>query len=120
MNDIAGLLERVRNFDGTDEALEGDIFSALIGIDAPDAAVWFGGGGSILMSVDRVLALVERKLPGTLISLTQMVSGWQASIIEPDPEALGMVMNDHFADGDTAPLAILAALLSALSSGDAS
>lgn len=115
MTDIAGLLDRVRAATGPGRDIDWDLDEAMTG-EVPD----FHGCLRYTASVDAALALMERKLPGTLISLTQMLSGWQASIIEPDPEALGMVMNDHFADGTTAPLAILAALLTALSSGDAS
>lgn len=119
MTDIGGLLERVRNFDGTDETLEGDVFSALIGVDAPDAAVWFGGGRSILMSVDRALALVERKLPGWkygLHSHNRKPRLMRAYVVQSSP----FRPMPFEGESESPALALLAALLSALSSGDAS
>lgn len=82
--------------------------------DADGMRHWDFGGSNITGSIDGVLALVERVLPGSLISLTQMPVRWQASVLEIDPEHSDAVAADWTEDASTAPLVILACALTAL------
>lgn len=112
---LDGLIERVKAATGPDQELEAELFDALIGVDALDAKRWYGGGweARVTASIDAALALVERCLPG-----------WGLEIGLPSGRAYGscrLFPGDNrnkeltcFGKGQTAPLAIILALLTAM------
>jgi len=117
MSDLAELLERVKAFNGNDDLLEGDIFGALIGVDAIDAKEWYGGGISILASVERAFELVDRVALDLVIRMTRIGDGsGELQIEEVWFADSGVEVIDPFNPLLPAQpaLAILAALLSAL------
>jgi hypothetical protein len=121
---IEGLIERVRAATGPDRETDWRIAQAFdLPEPWPESALWppFAPSSKFdkaiphcTASIDAALALVDRVLPGALISLTQMLARWQARILVTDPDHPDMVSEDWFEDGETAPLAILSALLQVL------
>lgn len=134
MTDISSLLSRVRAASGPDNDLDIDIGVALAGwrrgrvtldpfsfTENPDGDIiygentfWIADGGiqplSFTESIDAAVALVERVLPGCdwKISTLRHRKGFGADLYPSAADAVAR------ADAATAPLAILAALLSAL------
>jgi len=127
MSDLAELLERVKAATGPDEALGEDIWVAVV----PGAtrrnimAEWPGERPiwefsdperntiarftpRITMSIDAALALTERVLPGWT---WMMENSTEKSFVLWKPKAIRATVNEFAV---TLPLAILAALLSAL------
>lgn len=128
--DVSGLeelLERVKAATGPDRELDGDIAEAL-GINpkgsfrmrsSPDKAAFGIGAYSswkpdpLTASIDAALALVERVLPGWTYNFGNVGEddcGW-ACLTQPEGDC-----TDFGASAPTIPLAILAALLQALTS----
>ena len=115
MTDLNELLERVKKATGPDKELDADILKAL-GFHAwagrmsyPKPPIWVDFGGSdITASVDASLALVERRLPNTMKRVCDDDNG------DPRAELVTETMGYAREHGATWPLAILAALLSAL------
>lgn len=127
MSDIAELLERVKKAEGPSALLDGELYATIGG--APHTTT--SGGRTIpfiakgdpreypayTASIDAALALVERKLPGASWSVrTAMEGGYAADV----PFVQLKDMHPLPVLARTAPLAILAALLTALHNpGDA-
>lgn len=100
------LIERVRNATGPDREIDWDVDEALTG-EVPD----FHGCPRYTASIDAALALVERVLPGWQIAMGTCGEDdipW-ACLTEPDDDC-----RDFPASAPTIPLALIAALLSAL------
>lgn len=112
MSDLMELLERVRKATGPDRELERDIMVEAFGDGVRNALPV----PTYTASIDAALALVERKLPGWIWMLDKNESGpfdfvlWAETGLRAKANAMG----------PTAPLAILAALLTALTSGASS
>lgn len=121
---LAGLLARVKTATGPDRKLDYAIFTAFAPMDV--GSYWHPTeGNQYTASIDAALALVERMLPGhrwgisthSIKSGAKNERGWplhadgfrahvtERSALRPMPS---------IADAPTAPLAILAATLSAL------
>lgn len=105
--------------EGPDEGWE--LITHVPGVFMMDAGRWIKGNRirtpkPFTASVDAALALVERKLPGWGYDLSMINGKSRAGLWRP--RTLGPAFHG-FSDGSM-PLAIVAALLSALSSGDAS
>ena len=132
MSDLTALLERVRAATGPDRELDGAVMDAVDPLPNPAQTRWECISGQefhltvppLSASVDAALALVERMLPGAYINVGPMfyidgeIVKQRAIIIRPlwtKWTPLDDWFDNH--EGDqcaTAPLAILAALLSAL------
>lgn len=112
MTDLNELLERVRSATGPDRELDADLIKAL-GCHSwagrmryHDEQMWVDFGGSnITASIDAALGLVERVLPGHDYIIGHTNGGLTIHC------RLGP---NEMEFGATAPLAILAALLQAL------
>lgn len=105
MTDLNELLERVKKATGSDKELDRAIERMEHGPDVIPFTPEY------TFSIDASVALMDRMLPGTLWRLQSdpdSGSGFEATMVTGGPE-LGAK-----GDGATAPLAILAALLSAL------
>lgn len=133
MTDLSGLLERVSGAEGKDLHLDAMIEvearrqeAYRVGLDDSSRAYWNATIDGLVYdtstsypaprytaSIDASLALVERCLPDTVRPGFQQNPdrSWSAAIlrVQPDDDECPV------ADAKTAPLAILAALLSALS-----
>lgn len=70
-------------------------------------------------SIDAALALAERVLPGWLVSIDQLKTGWRCGLVEFDREA-DLVIDDYDVEAPTAPLAIVLATLIAVQSSETS
>jgi hypothetical protein len=106
------LLERVKGATGSesDRRLGYDALVTLLGRDGAHGFLYHGQGGrDPATSIDAALDLVERKLPGWAWSVGNLQAGGQAYVMRRGGPLIGGV-------GKTAPLAILDALLTALSS----
>ena len=133
MTDIAGLLERVRAVTGPDRELDAAIarvcgYGLVQSEWHQNSLEWYAWEGPVrcgpwivlpkyTASVDAALALVERKLPGWQYHMGTCGEDdmpW-ACITQPDEPC-----RDFPASAPTIAIAVLDALLSALSSGDAS
>ena len=119
MSDLTELLERVKAATGPDRELDGNIYNAL----KPDYAAWAAMERNTTFffwrdvfpytgSIDAALALVERKLPGWEWQVRR--TGY-AELHHPTHH-----LKDEIGRAATPALAILAALLSALTSGASS
>lgn len=119
---LEDVLERVRACKGASIELDARIVCAFLpgpsynsmrseGYSDADLAA---GHPAYTASIDAALALVERKLPGCKKSFTELVDGWLASVLIADNERPEFVAEDFHAEAPTAPLAILTALLLAL------
>jgi hypothetical protein len=131
--DYASLLEGVKAATGPDRELDDAILSAVGWFDA-DAPARFGAqtiDGRITASLDAALGLVERVLPGCEMSILRTAalrqtrgSEWGADLWDgslPDGDNAGRYggkMNSVSGAGPTPALAVLAALLKALSEKD--
>jgi len=134
MSQLEELLERIRAAKGADREIDGDIAAAFeiapshlprvtdVGrswlwadfVPPDDWETW--EAPAFTASIDAALALVERVLPGWRLTLRQMSSQWRATMMDAGCSP-GMTLMLGFSTAEfapTAPLAILAALLSAL------
>lgn len=136
MSDLEQLLERVKAATGPDRELDADIAQAIEGVEiqwrqatgtmemypvqrypSTSHAAGFGIGPvpTYTASVDAALAFAERMLPGFGYSLNgghlrDQATIWLGEVETYDQEC------EFVEGGETAPLAILAATLSALAS----
>lgn len=132
MTDFAGLLARVREAKGPDRQIDADVFE-YVDPDFPSLPATFGTGAYTIVtaplytaSIDAALALVERMLPGWFWRTGKMTAPhWDKSqgCYQPYWAHIQRTHADHCDRDDeatgyaqTAPLAILSALLRALSS----
>jgi hypothetical protein len=110
MRDLVGLIERVEKLTGPDTEVDGAIGDWLWDQGhEPWGCYDYGGNGPYIAftaSLDAAVALVDRMLPDNLIRLSNEFMGfWKAEVgLSKSP---GM---------QTAPLAVLSALLRALQS----
>lgn len=127
MSDLMELLERVKAATGPDRELEYALVCHFFGADEGLLHEIHGINlYRLTASIDAALALVERKLPGWVVddlSQNSRLAGdpWGcklASYYGSDPSRNRSAVSGY--DYPTAPLAILAALLSALTSGASS
>lgn len=126
MTDLEGLVERLREAKGPDREIDGDLFFELdpefpnfaMHMSAlPDPATFATGAYTSVKapaytsSIDAALALVERVLPGWRYDLHSPRFGtpFEAVLMDGDGAARKIVVST----APTAPIAILAALLTA-------
>lgn len=110
--DIDTIIERVRGLDGPDREVDRDVHVLLVGpvIDFPLSGPWQENGIAAVpaytASLDAVVALIERELPGFL---------WRIGTDGPDDAPFGWVGRDDEAGhlAATPTLAILLAFLTA-------
>lgn len=113
---LTALLERVKAATGPDRELDAAIVRAL-GLAENDLVFYIGRGddwpqAKITASIDAALALVEKMLPGAMQASGIMEEGPFCRLVVPNPEYWGY--REFKGDGVTQPLAVLAALLTAL------
>lgn len=116
MADLAELLERVKAATGPDRELDGDIAEAF-GPHWNGRDLTRGQAPAVTRSIDAAMALVERMLPGWRVQLFERDpedgGGWNARLKRRSPWDL-VALDEVAPLPRTAPLALLAALLSAL------
>ena len=116
MSDLELLLEKVRTAEAGSLELDGQIFNAVVGVDAHDAKRWYGGGieSHVTTSFDAIVALIERELPGWNIQVFKNDEGWMARLRSPRYD----LFCTNVVDGverrvPSGPLALCAAFLAA-------
>ncbi len=115
VSDMVELLRRVEAATGPDRKLDRAL-AALFGADVTQVGTnTIHRIGAYTASIDAALALVERMLPGWYWRIDRPLSGPSAELAEfadgPQPSSLKRAF---MADAPTVPLAILVALLKAL------
>lgn len=107
MSDLNTLLASVEKAEGPSRELGDAVLSALISVHASDAARWYGSGECLTESLNEVLSLAERVLPGTWIEGALSSPSWieihNNDVLQPVAGARGA----------TPALAILAAIIRA-------
>lgn len=120
MSDYGELLAKVKAAVGPDRELDAAVYRAFAEKDADAHWFTFRNGvyytndtcPPVTASIDGALALVERVLPGTHVSLFQY-ERWQCDFLMSEDGEWWHDANAPRGDAATAPLAILAALLTA-------
>lgn len=112
MADLPSILERVGKAQSGDNQLSVEICAALVGEDFYR---------DVSTSMTAAVALVERVLPGWTISLSNAFKdqSWECCLTSGDGRFLQSADQEIYGRHQTAPFAILAALLRALIQKDA-
>lgn len=111
---LLDLLERVKDGIGPDGELDGAIFDALVGVDAPDAKRWYGGGwvADVSGSLDGALAFLGRAFPGALWAVGSMEEGPFCQLVVPNKNG-DYIGGDVRESAQSAPRSVTAAVLRA-------
>lgn len=115
MSDLELLLEKVRTAEVGSWELDGQIFNAVVGVDAHDAKRWYGGGieSHVTTSLDAIVALIEREFLVNTTRTTTDPSGCSAQITWWPEGLTGGKRVQSNEINVSLPLALCAAFLSA-------